>query len=236
LREIPGTWAQGRNDPAARAELRSELYRVSDEEAGAAIIAMLRQGIAPEAIWQVLFDIAAELLMAQPGILTVHAQTTANALHYAYRICGSEQTQQLLLLQAAALIALFRKYTGTTASDFKLEALQPLALQRPGIEAIDELYAEVAAGRRVQAAGKALAYLDGGGDPEALIARARHQFVYYADEPHDYKLPEAVFENYTQLADAGWRRRFLSAGMPHFKPPAQHPGPVVQETLELLRA
>jgi hypothetical protein len=236
LREIPGTWAQGRDDAAVRAELRSELYRASDEEAGAAIIAMLRQAIAPEAIWQVLFDIAAELLMAQPGILTVHAQTTANALHYAYRICGSEQTQQLLLLQAAALIALFRKYTGTTASEFNLEALQPLALHRPGIEAVDELYAEVAAGRRVQAAGKALAYLDGGGDPEALIARARHQFVYYADEPHDYKLPEAVFENYTQLADAGWRRRFLSAGMPHFKPPARHPGPVVQETLELLQA
>jgi len=45
-----------------------------------------------------------------------------------------------------------------------------------------------------------------------------------------------VFENYTQLADEAWRRRFLSAGMAHFKAPAQRPGPIVQETLELLQA
>ena len=236
LGEIPESWAQGRNDPAARVELRSELYRVSEEEAGTAIIAMLRQGIAPDAIWQVLFDTAAEILMAQPGIVSVHAQTSANALHYAYRLCGNEQTQQLLLLQCAAYIALFRRYTGASASEFNLEALQPLPLHRPGADAIDELYADVLAGRRTQAASKALGYLQRDGDPEALIARARHNFVYQADEPHDYKFPEAVFENYTQLSDGAWRRRFLSAGMAHFKPPAQHPGPLVQETLELLQA
>jgi hypothetical protein len=236
LREIPASWEQGRNDPAARTELRSELYRASEQEAGTAIIAMLRQAISPDAIWQVLFDTAAEFMMAQPGILSVHAQTTANALHYAYRICDSEPTRQLLLLQCAAFIALFRRYTGASTSDFNLEALQSLPLHRPDADAIDELYAEVSAGRRPQTAAKALAYLQGGGDPEALIARARHYFVYYADEPHDYKFPEAVFENYTQLADGAWRRRFLSAGMAHFKAPAQRPGPIVQETLELLQA
>jgi hypothetical protein len=236
LREIPGSWRQGRDDPAARAELRSELYRVSEEEAGSVIITMLRQGISPDVIWQVLFDTAAEFMMAQPGIVSVHAQTTANALHYAYRICGSGETQQQLLLQCAAFIALFRNYTRASASDFNLEALQPLPLHRPGAGAIDELFADVSAGRRLEAAGKALAYLQGGGDPEALIGTARHHFVYYADEPHDYKFPEAVFDNYLQLSDAAWRRRFLSAGMAHFKAPAQHPVPIVQETLELLQA
>jgi hypothetical protein len=235
LREIPASWKQGRDDPAARAELRSELYRVSEEEAGSVIITMLRQGISPDAIWQVLFDTAAEFMMAQPGIVSVHAQTTANALHYAYRICGSAETQQLLLLQCAAFIALFRNYTRASASDFNLEALQPLPLHRPRADAIDELYADVSAGHRLEAAGKVLTYLQRGDDPEALIATARHHFVYYADEPHDYKFPEAVFENYLQLSDSAWRRRFLSAGMAHFKAPAQHPGPVVQQTLELLQ-
>ncbi|MGO9592213.1 MAG: hypothetical protein ACLQFT_09075 [Steroidobacteraceae bacterium] len=234
LREIPAFWKQGRNDPAARADLRSELYRVSEEEAGTVIITMLRQGISPDTVWQVLFDTAAELVMAHPSILSVHAQTTANALHYAYRVCGGEQTQQLMMLQCAAFIALFRQFTGATASDFSLEALQPLPLHRSTGDATDELYADVSAGRRLQAAGKALDYLQSGGDAEALIAKTRHHFVYHADEPHDYKFPEAVFENYAHLSDAAWRRRFLSAGMAHFKAPAQHPGPVVQETLDLL--
>jgi hypothetical protein len=178
---------------------------------------------------------AAELVMAQPSIVSVHALTTANALNYAYRISDSSETQQLMLLQCAAFIALFCRFTEARASDFNLEALQPLPLHGPSNEAIDELYADVSAGRRLQAAGKALGYLDGGGDPEALIARTRHHFVYYADEPHDYKFPEAVFENYAQLSNASWRRRFLSAGMAHFKAPAEHPSPLVQETLELLR-
>lgn len=235
LREIPALWQQGRNDPAARAELRSALYQVSEEEAGSVIVTMLQQGISPDAVWQVLFDTAAEFVMAQPSILSVHAQTTANALHYAYRVCGAAETQKLVMLQCAAFIAMFRRITGAGASDFDLEALQPLPLHGPSADSIDELYADVSAGRRLQAAGKALGYLDSGGDPEALIARTRHHFVYYADEPHDYKFPEAVFENCAQLSDTEWRRRFLSAGMAHFKAPAEQPGPIVQETLDLLR-
>jgi hypothetical protein len=44
-------------------------------------VELLKQGISPETIWQVLFATAAELLVRQPSIVLVHAQTTANALH-----------------------------------------------------------------------------------------------------------------------------------------------------------
>jgi hypothetical protein len=236
LREIPVSWKQGRDDPAARSELRSALYRLSPEEAGGVIVTMLRAGISRDALWQVLFNTAAEFVMAQPGIVSVHAQTTANALHYAYRICVDAATQQLLLLQCAAFIAMFRRFTGVSASDFNLESLQPVPIHDPSHEAIDEIYAEVSAGHRLQAAGKALSYLESGGDPKTLMARTRHQVVYYADEPHDYKFPEAVFENCAQFPDAQWRRRFLSAGMAYFKAPAPQPGPLIQETLEMFVA
>ena len=172
--------------------------------------------------------------MTQPGILTVHAQTTANALYYAYRICRDEPTQQMLLLQCAAFIAMFRQFTAG-AADFQLDALQPAEPHGSGIDAIEEIYSEVSAGRRSLAAGKALGYLQTGGDPQALIGVARHHVVYHADEAHDYKFAEAVFENYASLEDAQWRRRYLSAGMAYFKAPAQQPGAVVQETLEALR-
>jgi hypothetical protein len=234
-REIPGSWKQGRHDPGARSELRSALYRASPEEAGGVIVTMLKAGVSPDALWQALFNTAAEFVMAQPGILSVHAQTTANALHYAYRMCVDVETQQLLLLQCAAFIAMFRGFTGVSVSDFNLEALQPLPVHGPSKEALDEIYADLSAGHREQAAGKALGYLEGEGNPESLIAQTRQQVVYYADEPHDYKFPEAVFDTYAQFSDALWRRRFLSAGMAYYKAPAQHPVPLIQETLELLR-
>jgi hypothetical protein len=236
LHEIPQNWKQGRNDPGARAELHAALYRVSEQESGTVVIELLRQGISPDAIWQVLFDSAAELLMHEPGIVPLHAQTTANALYYAYRVCGDEQTQQLTLLQCAAFIAMFRKLVGTTQPDPNLEALQPLPLDSSAVDAIAEIFADVADGRRLQAARKSLGYLQSGGDAEPLIAKARHHLVYNADEPHDYKFSEAVFDNYAHLSNSAWRCYFLSGGMAYFKAPAKRPGPVVEQMLERLKA
>jgi hypothetical protein len=236
LHEIPQNWQQGRNDPGARAELHAALYRVSEQEAGAVVIALLRQGISPEAIWQVLFDTAAELLMHQPGTVSLHAQTTANALYYAYRVCGDQQTQRLTLLQCAAFMVMFRKLVGATQPDPGLEALQPLPLAGSAVDAIEEVFADVAAGRRLQAARKTLGYLQRGGDAAALIAKARHHLVYNADEVHDYKFSEAVFDSYAQLSNPAWACRFLSAGMAYFKAPAKRPGPLVEQMLERLKA
>jgi hypothetical protein len=183
----------------------------------------------------VLFDTAAELLIQQPGIVPLHAQTTANALYYAYRVCADEQTQQLTLLQCAAFIAMFRKLVNPTQRNISLEALQPLPLDSTAVDAIDEIFAEVSAGRRLHAARKSLSYLQTGGDAEALIAKARHHLVYNADEAHDYKFSEAVFECYAQLANSDWRYHFLCAGMAYFKAPAKRPGPVVEQMLERLK-
>jgi hypothetical protein len=236
LRNIPRSWNQGRDDPGARTELHATLYRVSPEEAGAVVAEFLRRGLSPEAIWQVLFDTAAELIMHQPSIVLLHAQTTANALHYAYRVCSNEQTQQLMLLQCAAFIATFREMTDTTQPDRSLEALQPLPLEGAGVDAIGEIFSNLSAGHRLQAVRKSLGYLRKGGDAEALIANARHYLVYNADEAHDYKFSEAVFDSYSHLSDFAWRSRFLSAGMAYFKAPRKRPSPVIEETMELLHA
>ena len=235
LHEIPQDWKQGRSDAGARAELRAALYRVSEDQAGKVVVALLRQGISPDAIWRVLFDTAAELLMHESGIVPLHAQTTANALYYAYRVCDDEPTQQLSLLQCAAFIAMFRKLVGATPPEIGLEALQPLPPETSGLDAIDEIFADVAAGRRLQAARKSLGYLQSGGNPQALIAKTRHHLVYNAQGPHDYKFSEAVFDSYAHFANSDWQCRFLSAGMSYFKAPAKRPGPVVDEMLERLK-
>ena len=235
LHSIPQSWKQGRDDPGARRELRGALYRESEAEAGTVVVELLRRGISPEAIWRVLFDTAAELLMRQPSIVLLHAQTTANALHYAYRVCGDEQAQQLMLLQCAAFIAMFCKQVDGMQTDLSLETLEPLPLDHTSGDAIAEIFSDLSAGHRLQAARKSLGYLQKGGDAAALIANARHHLVYNAEEAHDYKFSEAVFDNHSQLADSAWRHRFLSAGMAYFKAPAKRPGPVVEEMMELLR-
>jgi hypothetical protein len=235
-REIPRSWKHGRDDAGALRELRGALYQVSEEAAGTVVIELLKQGISPEAIWQVLFSTAAELLMHQPSIVPLHAQTTANALHYAYRVCGDEQTQQLMLLQCAAFMAMFRTLVNAGQQDFSLDALQPLPLDSTGVDAIAEIFDDASRGHRLRAARKCLGYLRNGGDADAFIATARRNLMYNAEEPHDYKFSEAVFDSYSQFGDSAWRNLFLSAGMAYFKGSGGRPSPVVEEMLELLRS
>jgi hypothetical protein len=235
LHQIPPSWKQGRDDPGARAEFRAALYRVSAEESGGAVVEMLRRGISPNAIWQVMFDTAAELLMQQPGIVPLHAQTTANALHYAYRVSEQEQTQQLTLLQCAAFIAMFREMTHTKETDVNLQKLEPLPLERKAVDPLEEIFSDLSAGHRPEAARKSFGYLRSGGNADNLVAAARRHLVYGAQEAHDYKFAEAVFDTYAQFPDPAWRSRFLSAGMAYFKAPSQRPVPIVAETLNLFQ-
>jgi hypothetical protein len=60
--------------------------------------------------------------------------------------------------------------------------------------------------------------------------------TYNAEEPHDYKFSEAVFDSYSQFGDSAWRSLFLSAGLAYFKGSERRPGPVVEEMIELLGA
>src|SRR5258706_15934189 len=114
---------------------------------------------------------------------------------------------------------MFRKLVSATQPDISLEALQPLPLDSTAVDAIDEIFAEVSAGRRLQAARKSLSYLQTGGDAETMIAKAPHHLVYKPDETHDYKISETVLDSYAHLANSHWRSRFLSAGMASFKAP-----------------
>lgn len=236
LARIPAAWKDGHDDPGARADLRTALYQASPDDIGESVVDSLRRGISADTIWQVLFDTAAELLMHEPGIVPLHAQTTANALHYAYRVTSDEPTQQLALLQCAAFVAMFRQMTNTGESELNLQKLEPQVLEKHDPpQALGEIFSDLAASRRLQAARKSLGYLGSGGDAGSLIAAARHHLVYGAVEAHDYKFAEAVFDNYSQFPQADWRSRFLSAGMGYFKAPTKRPVPIVAEATELLR-
>ena len=57
----------------------------------------------PQSVWDAFFLGAGELLMRQPGIVSLHAVTSTNALHYAYQNSADDETRKLLLLTAAFL-------------------------------------------------------------------------------------------------------------------------------------
>ncbi|MHC4165210.1 MAG: hypothetical protein ACYSUM_24105, partial [Planctomycetota bacterium] len=119
LTSIPASWSRGREDPGARTALLRALREVSEEEAGAAIVEHLQSGIAPVTIWEALFAAAAELIVRWPGIVPVHAQTTASALHHVYRVSTDEHVRQLAMLQCAAFVSMFHRLVGSARASFR---------------------------------------------------------------------------------------------------------------------
>jgi hypothetical protein len=236
LSRIPAAWRQGRHDPQARLELLALLREASELEAGAAVVDLLERRVSAVTIWEALFATAAELLMRDPGIVPVHAQTTANALHYAYRVSSDERTQQLALLQCASFMPMFRRLVGGAQADLRIDALEPATLSSAGAEAIDEIFAFIP-GDRLRAVRAALAYLEAGGEPQLLVARARHYLARHANQAHEFKFSEAAIANYSHITDRSWQDRYLAAGMAFFcGPSAARRSPVIDEALELLSA
>ena len=226
----------GDDSEAALRELLAVLRDGSADEAGAAAAAALGRGAAERALWSAVFAAAGELLLREPGILAVHANTTSDALFLGARRAGDRETRQLLLLQAAAFLPLFRDLIGGDGAAPRLERLEPVAPAAgvaPGSgEALEDVFATLSASRR-EAAGKALGILVAGGSEQAFMRRARHYTVERNQGAHDYKFTEAAFRNAAAMP-AEWRRRYLAASVLYMNGPDDALDPAVADARLLL--
>ena len=233
LGEIPETWKQGRRDDVARNELVSTLREVSELDAGRAVIDLLKHGVSADSIWEGLFATAAELVLRLPTVVPVHAQTSANALHYVFRHAQAEETQLLALLQSAAFMPDFRRRVRNARPNLRVDELEPLGVAGTAEDVLGDAFSELP-NDRTSGARKALHYLQNGGTAEALIATARGQLARNGRQSHDYKFTEAALENHLEMTPSAWRDRILAASMAYFIGPARRPSPVSAEALELL--
>ena len=233
LGEIPKTWKQGRRDDVARNELVRTLREDSELDAGRAVIDLLKHGVSTDSIWEALFATAAELVLRQPTVVPVHAQTSANAFHYVFRHARAEDTQRLALLQSAAFMPAFHRRVRHAQPGLRIDELEPLAASGTDADALRDAFSELphdrTAGDR-----KALHYLQQGGSAGTLVASARRHLARNGRRSHDFKFTEAALENYKEMAPTPWRDRVLAASMAYFTASGAAPSPVAQEALQLL--
>ena len=237
-REIPETWLQGRIDSAASADVLAALREGDTLETGRVVVDFLKAGISPVSVWHALHASGAELLLTDPGVVPLHAQTVSNALQYAFRQSSDAGTQQLILLQGAAFIPRFRGMSGRArrgvAALNEFEPLVPEA-SASGTEALDEVFSAGREGRS-QAIGRTLAYLEAGGAVQPLVDRIRHYLVANGTNSHHYKFAEAAIENHALSPRSPWRDRYLAAGFAYFNGPWNRTNATVRGARELLEA
>jgi len=225
-KKIRADWLDGKSNAAAAAEMLQVTRQGTDAEASDKAVELLNRGVAPQTIFEALFERAGELLMRAPGILSLHATTCTNALHYSWQHCRDDETRRLLLLQNAAYLPLFR---GKNKDEgVRIDELEAAPLAGSGPDAVEEIFSEVSK-NRLSASRKVLAYLKENRDPKPLADAARRLIFLKGSDSHDYKFSSAVLEDYHQLAPP-WRDRFLAASVFNLKGSAAPDNELVKRT------
>ena len=148
--------------------------------------------------------------MQQPGIVSLHALTSANALHYAFRTIADDSTRQLLMLQNLAFLCHFRDRLGVrTNSSDPLSRRADDAATGDKVSDPIELLSHLRS-QPLDSAVRTYDYLRRGGDPVKLINAARRLVFLKGTDSHDYKFSSAVLEDYFHISP-GFRRQYLAA-------------------------
>ena len=207
--KIQAGWLDGKPSADATTEMLRTIREGSARDTSDKAVELLNRGAAPQSLFDAFFDGAGELLMRSPGILSLHATTFTNALHYAWQHCRDEETRKLLLLQNAAFMPLYRG--NSKNKGIRVDTLEPAPLKASGPAAIEEIFADVSQDRLL-AARKILSYLRENPDPKPLADAARRLIFLKGRDAHDYKFSAAVFEDHAAMTPP-WRDRYLAASV-----------------------
>ncbi|BBO30486.1 hypothetical protein [Lacipirellula parvula] len=217
-------------DNGATTELLTAIRRANNDDSCNLVIEQLTAGVPLQSIWDGLHLAAGELLMRQPGIASLHAVTTSNALRYAYETSGDEETRLLLTLQNAAFLPMFLNEMGgpdkmPTIRIDELAAGEGDAATPPTIDAIfNELGADRSRGAQLM-----LTRLSATGDANEVINASRVLTFLKGNDAHDYKFSSAVLEDYYNVSPA-WRDRYLASNAFNLNTATEPDNDLVEQT------
>ncbi|HKQ38216.1 MAG TPA: hypothetical protein VJ063_09075, partial [Verrucomicrobiae bacterium] len=224
--EVRPLWLEGKPDPDATRAMLETIRAGSANDASTKALELLNRGVAPQSLFDAFFDGAGELLMRAPGILSLHATTFTNALHYSWQHCRDDETRKILLLQNAAFLPLFRG--NSKDKGLHIDKLEPTAPKQSGAGAIDEIFADVTEDK-LAASRKILSYLAANRDARPLVDAARRMIFLKGRDSHDYKFSSAVLEDYNTMSPP-WRDRYLAASVFYLKGSGDKDNDLVKRT------
>lgn len=230
---ISDDWPAGTRDDQATTDLLSTLRNDSSDSACDQVVELLNAGVSAGAVYDAFLLGAGELLMRQPGIVALHAVTTTNALHYAFRTCAKPETRKLLLLQNAAFLPLFREAMKGRGKvdDLRIDTLE--AMQVPAEEPLVESIFRDVGGQRLSAARKVLLAAEDPAQAEQVMHRARQLVFLKGSDSHDYKFSSAALEDFYQISPT-WRSRFLASSVFNLHGSQEQDNPLVDRIRQSL--
>jgi hypothetical protein len=261
LDQLPAGWPTEKGDPAATRELFALLREGKSTAACELAIKQLRAGTGAQAIWDAAHLATAELMVRHSdgwGLASrpLHANTSLNALHHAFRTCTPARTRLLVLLQAVAWVA--DKTNGDLAGkalrDIKITELAGARLPARTEDAVAEIFAQLPprsyrwdarASRAVltygqradadEACRKVFALVKERPESVPLLVQTALSWLCRkaSNDHHEYKFLAAMLEE-VNLVSAEWQPHLLTASIHYFHGSQSLDNPVIRQTREAL--
>jgi hypothetical protein len=260
LEKLPPTWAAAKAEAAATRELFALLREGKAEPACDLAVKQLLRGIGAQALWDAVHLATAELMVRHKsgwGLASrpLHANTSTNALHYAFRTCTAPRTRLLALLQAVAWAA--GRTGGDLADlrDVKIAELPAAKVPAKEEDAVMEVFAllpsrtyrwDAEAKKAVLGYGKRddadeacrKVFVLARERPEVvpLFLEAAHSWLCCKanDDSHEYKFLAAILEDAARVSPA-WQPHLLAASVHYFHGKQTPDNPVIQQVQEALQ-
>ena len=255
LPKLPPDWAATAADEKATLDLYEEVRAARTAAAARLACEQLAGGgVKAGSVWDAVHLAAVELaarfdtredLRGWP----VHAVTSTNALHFAFRTALDAPTRLLILLQAVCWVS--EKMTGLSIQrkrlrDLRITRLDPARRPgRPGGSGRRRVRAAPRQESQSRAGGPArprqgrpglpqrAGALDAAAGRRAFRAAAFRHLNAKANNSHDYKYTAAAFEDAAFVSER-WRPAFLAATVNVLHGPASDDAPVFRQAREAL--
>lgn len=223
LAKLPPDWISTESADTSPARSVLEAVRSADPLAASTEVAdMLAKGTANSRdAWDGIHVAAGDLMLRLPGILGVHCVTSANALHYAFRMSSDAETRLYLLLQGVGWMGQFARYMSRNDEmrDLDLSKLERADASGNGSDEVAAILEQLGTDTD-EAARKAIGYAMDHPDLTAFSRVARNILFRKAEESHRFKYAAAVFED-LDLVSPAWRPHMLATSTYYLQGPAE---------------
>jgi hypothetical protein len=243
--DLPGDWAENKGNQGLTKDLLALLRDGKGDEACDLAVKQLTDGKAHAgAVWDAAHLAAGELVLSSKthaahrpiNSAALHSNTATNALHYAFRASGRDDTRLLLTLQAVAWMDLFRKEI--IKGEHLVAPVDITVLTGPELpDNPESVVNEILATRTAKPheAGRLAFAFAQRHRPELLLRAARPLLpVKSSGDPHDIKFPVAIFED-LNFVSPGWRPHLLAAAVFAFWGSDRPDNPVMDKVREAVR-
>ena len=250
-------WTRPAGDESSTLEIWQIIRGGEHEPACELAFHQLKSGVPAGAIWDAVHLAGAEHMVRDHsggvGGYPLHSNTSANALHYAFRTCNIEETRLVILLQAVAWMSALTRVTITREGlrDIKITEMPMTDIPTTQQEAVDEIFTVLSTERKLPtgnerskepsdrkgrdaATPRAFAFAQHYPDSNLFFDTARRLvFLKASFNAHNFKFPAAIFEDY-HLVSPQWRPHMLAASVHFLYGSESQDSPVIRQAREIL--